>query len=274
MKRSWLSSPYAVWMILFTVCPIIFVVYYAVTNAEGALTLENIRRCFDDTTLTVFWRSLRLALECTVICLFVGYPTAYFLASKDFSKYKTLFVLILLPMWMNFLLRTFATMSLMEKRGIINTLLGKFGLGPLNMIGTEGAVLFGMVYNYLPFMVLPVHTSLKKMDVRVIEAAEDLGANPLRVFTRVTLPLSIPGIVSGITMVFMPSITTFAISRLLGNNKFMLLGDMIEKQFMESYDWAFGSALSLFMTVLIVLSIGLLNRIDKSGEAKEGGANW
>ena len=274
MKRSWLSSPYAVWMILFTVCPIIFVVYYAVTNAEGTLTLENIRRCFDDTTLTVFWRSLRLALECTVICLFVGYPTAYFLASKDFSKYKTLFVLILLPMWMNFLLRTFATMSLMEKRGIINTLLGKFGLGPLNMIGTEGAVLFGMVYNYLPFMVLPVHTSLKKMDVRVIEAAEDLGANPLRVFTRVTLPLSIPGIVSGITMVFMPSITTFAISRLLGNNKFMLLGDMIEKQFMESYDWAFGSALSLFMTVLIVLSIGLLNRIDKSGEAKEGGANW
>ena len=274
MKRSWLASPYAVWMILFTVCPIVFVVYYAVTNADGALTFENLRRCFDDTTLTVFWRSLKLAVECTVICLLLGYPTAYFLAGKDFSKYKTLFVLILLPMWMNFLLRTFATMSLMEKRGIINTLLGRLGMEPLNMIGTEGAVLFGMVYNYLPFMVLPIHTSLKKMDVRVIEAAQDLGANSVRVFTRVTLPLSVPGVVSGITMVFMPSITTFAISRLLGNNKFMLLGDMIEKQFMESYDWSFGSALSLFMTVLIVISIGFLNRIDRSASAKEGGANW
>lgn len=274
MKRSWLASPYAIWMILFTICPIIFVVYYAVTNADGALTVENLRRCFDDTTLTVFWRSLKLAIECTIICLVLGYPTAYFLASKDFSKYATLFVLILLPMWMNFLLRTFATMSLMEKRGIINTLLGKLGMEPLNMIGTEGAVLFGMVYNYLPFMVLPIHTSLKKMDVRVIEAAQDLGANSARVFTRVTLPLSVPGVVSGITMVFMPSITTFAISRLLGNNKFMLLGDMIEKQFMESYDWSFGSALSLFMTVLIVISIGFLNRIDRSASAKEGGANW
>ena len=273
MKRSFFATPYALWMLLFTIFPIIFVAFYAF-NDENWSGLESLIRCFEGTNLRILWRSIKLAIESTFLCLILGYPTAYFLASKDFSKYATLFVLILLPMWMNFLLRTFATMSLMEKRGIINTLLGKLGMEPLNMIGTEGAVLFGMVYNYLPFMVLPIHTSLKKMDVRVIEAAQDLGANSARVFTRVTLPLSVPGVVSGITMVFMPSITTFAISRLLGNNKFMLLGDMIEKQFMESYDWSFGSALSLFMTVLIVISIGFLNRIDRSASAKEGGANW
>lgn len=273
MKRSRFAGPYALWMVLFTICPMVFVVIYAFRGAEGGATLANIARCFEETNLRVLWRSVRLALECTAICLVVGYPAAYFLASRDFSKYKTLFVLILLPMWMNFLLRTYATMSLLEKRGIINSILQSMGFKPLKLIGTEGAVLFGMVYNYLPFMVLPIHTALKKMDTRVIEAAEDLGANPARVFSRVTLPLSVPGIVSGVTMVFMPAVTTFAISSLLGSGKFMLLGDMIEQQFMVANEWGFGSALSLFMMALIVLSMSLLNRIDRT-PAKEGSAKW
>ncbi len=269
MKRSWFAGPYTVWMLLFTIAPLIFVVFFALTDKTGVFTMENLASVAQPTYLKILWHSLYLAFFCTVICLILGYPTAYFLASKDFSKNQTLFVLILLPMWMNFLLRTYAMMSLMEDTGIINTLLQKIGLQPLKMIGTEGAVLVGMVYNYLPFMVLPIHTSLKKMDQRVIEAAEDLGANPFEVFRRVTLPLSVPGIISGITMVFMPAVTTFAISRLLGSGNFMLYGDVIEKQFLELNNWNFGSSLSLLMMVLCVVSIGLLNRADpkQRGEA-------
>ncbi len=270
MKRSWFAGPYAVWMLLFTVAPLIFVVIFAVTDKTGVFSYENLAAVAQPTYLKILWHSLYLAFFCTVICLLLGYPTAYFLASKDFSKNQTLFVLILLPMWMNFLLRTYAMMSLMEDTGIINTMLQAVGLQPLKMIGTEGAVLVGMVYNYLPFMVLPIHTSLKKMDRRVIEAAEDLGANPFEVFRRVTLPLSVPGIISGVTMVFMPAVTTFAISRLLGSGNFMLYGDVIEKQFLELNNWNFGSSLSLLMMVLCVVSIGLLNKADpkqRGGEA-------
>ena len=271
MKRSFFASPYALWMILFTIFPLIFVAYYAFVNG-GSFNFNSILQCFEPTYLKILWRSIRLAFECTVICLLLGYPCAYFLASKDFSKFKTLFVLILLPMWMNFLLRTYATMSLLENRGILNTLLVKMGFERRIFIGTEGAVLFGMVYNYLPFMVLPIHTCLKKMDTRVIEAAQDLGANPVRVFLRVTLPLSVSGIISGITMVFMPSVTTFAISKLLGSGNFLLLGDVIEKQFMELNAWSFGSALSMVMTVLILISIGLLNKLDKNNSERSN--NW
>ena len=269
MKRSWFAGPYAVWMLMFTIAPLIFVVLFALTDKTGVSTMENLLSVAQPTYLKILWHSLYLAFFCTVICLFLGYPTAYFLASKDFSKNQTLFVLILLPMWMNFLLRTYAMMSLMEDTGIINTFLQKIGLSPVKMIGTEGAVLVGMVYNYLPFMVLPIHTSLKKMDQRVIEAAEDMGANPFEVFRRVTLPLSLPGIISGITMVFMPAVTTFAISRLLGSGNFMLYGDVIEKQFLELNNWNFGSSLSLLMMVLCVVSIGLLNKADPK---QRGGA--
>ena len=268
MKRSWFAYPYALWMLLFTIAPMIFVVVFAFTGDNG-LTLENLAAVGQSVYLKILWHSLYLALLCTVICLLIGYPAAYFLASRDFSRNKTLFVLFLLPMWMNFLLRTYAMMSLMEDTGIINTLLKAMGLNPIEMIGTEGAVLVGMVYNFLPFMVLPIHTSLKKMDRRVIEAAEDLGANPLEVFKRVVVPLSIPGVISGITMVFMPAVTTFAISRLLGSGRFMLYGDVIEKQFLELNNWNFGSALSLVMMVLIIISISLLNKADPK---HEGGA--
>ena len=268
MKRQWYATPYALWMLLFTIAPMIFVVVFAFTGDNG-LTLENLAAVGQSVYLKILWHSLYLALLCTVICLLIGYPAAYFLASRDFSRNKTLFVLFLLPMWMNFLLRTYAMMSLMEDTGIINTLLKAMGLQPIEMIGTEGAVLVGMVYNFLPFMVLPIHTSLKKMDRRVIEAAEDLGANPLEVFKRVVFPLSIPGVISGITMVFMPAVTTFAISRLLGSGRFMLYGDVIEKQFLELNNWNFGSALSLVMMVLIIISISLLNKADPK---HEGGA--
>ena len=266
MKRSWFAYPYSLWMVIFTIAPMIFVVYFALTSADGALSLGNMAAVGQETYLRILWRSMYLALICTAICLLLGYPVAYFLASKDFNRNQTLFVLILLPMWMNFLLRTYAMMSLMENQGIINTLLKAMGLEPVRMIGTEGAVLVGMVYNYLPFMVLPIHTSLKKMDQRVIEAAEDLGANPAQVFKRVTLPLSLPGVISGITMVFMPAVTTFAISRLLGSGNFMLFGDVIDKQFLELNNWHFGSSLSLVMMVLIIISISLLNKADPKGE--------
>ena len=266
MKRSFFAYPYGLWMILFTVAPMIFVVWFAVTDSSGALTMANLTGIGGAVYLKTLWHSLYLALFCTVICLLLGYPAAYILASKEFSKKKSMFVLILLPMWMNFLLRTYAMMSLLEDTGIINTLLKAMGLQPLHMIGTEGAVLLGMVYNFLPFMILPIHTSLKKMDRRVIEAAQDLGANPVQVFYRVTLPLSMPGVISGITMVFMPAVTTFAISRLLGSGNFMLFGDVIEKQFLELNNWNFGSGLSLIMMVLIIISIGLLNKADPKQE--------
>ena len=266
MKRSWFAYPYSLWMVIFTIAPMIFVVYFALTDTSGALSFSNMAAVGQETYLKILWRSLYLALICTVICLLLGYPAAYFLASKDFNKNQTLFVLILLPMWMNFLLRTYAMMSLMENQGIINTVLKAMGLDPVRMIGTEGAVLVGMVYNFLPFMVLPIHTSLKKMDQRVIEAAEDLGANPVQVFKRVTFPLSLPGVISGITMVFMPAVTTFAISRLLGSGNFMLFGDLIDKQFLELNNWHFGSSLSLVMMVLIIISISLLNKADPKGE--------
>ncbi|MBQ3761630.1 MAG: ABC transporter permease [Clostridia bacterium] len=280
MKRSYFSGPYALWMILFTIFPIVFVGLYAITVRNETANslyagLKNISEIFANkgTYMKVLWRSITLAFECTLICLFLGYPCAYFLASKEFAKYKTLFVLILLPMWMNFLLRTYASMGLLERNGIINTIVTSLGFERLDLIGTRGAVLYGMIYNYLPFMVLPIHTSLKKMDRRVIEAAQDLGANPLRVFYKVTLPLSVPGIISGITMVFMPSVTTFAISGLLGSGNFMLIGDVIEAQFMQANNWNFGSALSLFMTALILLSIGLLNRLD-AGKNSERSEKW
>ena len=265
MKRSWFAYPYALWMLLFTIAPMIFVVVFAFTGDNG-LTLENLAAVGQSVYLKILWHSLYLAFFCTLICLVLGYPAAYFLASKDFGRKKTLFVLFLLPMWMNFLLRTYAMMSMLEDNGIINTCLKAIGLQPLHMIGTEGAVLFGMVYNFLPFMILPIHSCLKKMDERVIEAAEDLGANNIQVFCRVTLPLSIPGIISGVTMVFMPAVTTFAISRLLGSGRFMLYGDVIEKQFLELNNWNFGSSLSLIMMILIIISMSLLNRADPKKE--------
>lgn len=274
MKRSYYASPYAVWMVMFTVVPLLFVIYFAFTSRNGELTLANFEKFFQPMYVNALLLSLKLAFFCTLICVVAGYPAALFLASRDFSRHKSFVVLILLPMWMNFLLRTYAWVAILEDTGVINTVLEWMGLPRVQMVGTEGAVLLGMVYNFLPFMILPIYTVLKKLDYRVIEAAEDLGANPLRVFFRVKLPLSMPGVISGITMVFMPAATTFAISRLLGSGMFWLMGDLIDYQFREismASGQNFGSALSLIMMVLIIISIGLLRRFDPKGE---GGTLW
>ena len=269
MKRSWYAAPYAVWMALFTIVPLLLVCYYAFTTRSGAFTTENLTRIFD--YAPVLFDSLRLALYCTALCLLIGYPAAYFMASRDMSRSQSLAVLILLPMWMNFLLRTYAMMTLFENNGVLNSIFEWLGLPRQQMIGTEGAVLAGMVYNFLPFMVLPIYTVLKKLDSRVIEAAEDLGANPIRVVTRVVLPLSVPGIVSGITMVFMPAVTTFAISRLMSSGMIYLMGDMIEEFYITMNNRNVGSAMSLVMMVLILISIGFLRKADPEGQ---GGGIW
>ena len=271
MKRQWYATPYALWMLLFTIVPLLFVVYYAFSDGQGGWTAANFLRIFQPGYLPVLLDSLKLALLCTIICLLICYPTAYFLASKDFSENKMLVVLILLPMWMNFLLRTYAMMTILENNGLLNTLLEKLGFGKLRIIGTEGAVLLGMVYNFLPFMVLPVYTALKKLDAGVIEAAEDLGANPIRVITRVVVPQSIPGVISGITMVFMPAVTTFAITRLLSNGMIYLAGDMIEEFFITLNNRPAGSAMSLVMLVLILITTLLLRSINPA-ERKGGRA--
>ena len=259
-------------MALFTIVPLAIVAYFAFTDSQtGEFTMKNIANLGN--YMPILIKSIWLALISSLICLVIGYPVAYYIAGCNETTQRFLYMLVMLPMCISFLLRTLAWVALTEDTGIINNIITALGMEPLPLIRNNGAVVLGMVYNYLPFMVLPIHTALKKMDTRVIEAAEDLGANPARVFSRVTLPLSVPGIVSGVTMVFMPAVTTFAISSLLGSGKFMLLGDMIEQQFMVANEWGFGSALSLFMMALIVLSIGLLNRIDRT-PAKEGSAKW
>ena len=274
MKRSWYATPYALWMLLFAVVPLLFVCWYAFTTPEGVFTLSNFKEFAKPRYVGVILRSLKLALYCTALCLVIGYPTAWFLAGRGFTHAQSLVVLILLPMWMNLLLRTYAMMTLLDDNGVLNAALEALGLGKIHVIGTEGAVLMGLVYNYLPFMVLPIYTVLKKMDQSVIEAAEDLGCNPLRVFTRVVIPMSVPGIVSGVTMVFMPAVTSFAISTLLSNGKLRLAGDLIDYIFNQSSNpnrWNIGSSFSLMMLVLILISIGFLRKVDPDNE---GGGMW
>ena len=274
MKRSWYAAPYALWMLLFAVVPLLFVCWYAFTTPDGHFTLANFQEFSKPRYLGIIVRSLKLALYCTALCLVIGYPTAWFLSGRGFNNAQSLVVLILLPMWMNLLLRTYAMMTLLDDNGVLNAAVQAIGLKPFKVIGTEGAVLMGLVYNYLPFMVLPIYTVLKKMDYSVVEAAEDLGCNPLRVMTRVVIPMSVPGIVSGITMVFMPAVTSFAISTLLSNGKLRLAGDLIDYIFNQSSNpnrWNIGSSFSLMMLVLILISIGFLRKVDPDSE---GGGMW
>ena len=274
MKRSWYAAPYALWMLLFAVVPLLFVCWYAFTTPDGHFTLANFQEFSKPRYLGIIVRSLKLALYCTALCLVIGYPTAWFLSGRGFNNAQSLVVLILLPMWMNLLLRTYAMMTLLDDNGVLNAALEALRLPKVKIIGTEGAVLMGLVYNYLPFMVLPIYTVLKKMDYSVIEAAEDLGCNPLRVMTRVVIPLSVPGIVSGVTMVFMPAVTSFAISTLLSNGKLRLAGDLIDYIFNQSSNpnrWNIGSSFSLMMLVLILISIGFLRKVDPDSE---GGGMW
>ncbi|CEJ75317.1 ABC transporter spermidine/putrescine permease [[Clostridium] sordellii] len=272
-NKSFLAYPYIIWSALFIVIPLILMVVFSFTIEDGnkiVFSLDNYQRLMNPIYLKVFLRSIILAGASTIICLLVGYPVAYIISKAHISKRNTLILLFILPMWMNFLLRTYAWVAILGKNGILNSFLGLFGIEPVTLLYTNFAILLGMVYNFLPFMVLPIYTSLSKMDNDLINAAKDLGANSFQVFTKVIFPLSIPGVVSGITMVFMPAVTTFAISRLLGGGKFMLLGDLIEQQFTVVGDWNFGSAISIFMMIIILISMAIMSRFEDDSD-KEGG---
>ena len=277
MKRkqseSRLATPYAIWSVLFIVIPLILIVFFSFTkqvDGRYMFTLDNFDKFFNVMYFKVVRRSLVLAFISTVLCLIVGYPTAYIISKAKPSRRATLLLLCILPMWMNFLLRTYAWSAILGKNGFINTLLGMVGLGPINILYTDAAVLLGMVYNFLPFMILPIHTILSKMDQDLINAAKDLGANNFQVFTKVIFPLSLPGVISGITMVFMPAVSRFVISKLLGGGQFYLIGNLIEQEFMSVGDWHFGSAISIFMMIIILISMAIMNKYS-SGNDKEGG---
>ena len=272
-KKSFLAYPYVVWSAIFIVIPLILVVLFSFTqeiNGKQVFSIANYRDLMDPIYFKVFLRSIILAGGSTLICLIVGYPVAYLVSKVNVSKRGTLILLFILPMWMNFLLRTYAWVAILGKNGLLNTFLGWFGIPHTSILYTNAAILLGMVYNFLPFMVLPIFNSLSKMDNDLINAARDLGANSLQVFTKVIFPLSLPGVVSGITMVFMPAVTTFAISRLLGGGKFMLIGDLIEQQFTVVGDWNFGSAVSIFMMIIILISMAVMSRFEDESD-KEGG---
>ena len=272
-KKSLLAYPYIIWSALFIVIPLILVVMFSFTvNVDGknVFSIANYKELMDPIYFKVFFRSIALAGLSTLICLLIGYPVAYIISKAPLSKRGTLILLFILPMWMNFLLRTYAWIAILGKNGILNSFLGLFGIEPVGILYTNTAILLGMVYNFLPFMVLPIYTSLSKMDNDLINAARDLGANSLQVFTKVIFPLSLPGVISGITMVFMPAVTTFAISRLLGGGKFMLIGDLIEQQFTVVGDWNFGSAVSIFMMIVILISLAVMSKFEDESD-KEGG---
>lgn len=277
MKKNIASFPFTVWIILFTVIPLLLVLLFSLTEGnvqnikEMKFTLDNFKRFLQPNYLNVLGRSAGLALISTIICLVLGYPMAMILSNMEEKKRNFWVLLFIVPMWMNFLLRTYAWMTLLGKQGLINNFLDFLGLPTLNLLYNNGAVILGMVYNFLPFMVLPIYTVLSKIDKSIIEAAEDLGSNRVTVLKKIIFPLSIPGVVSGITMVFMPAVSTFVISRLLGGNRYMLIGNLIEQQFLTVYDWHFGSAISIIMMIMILIAMGFMERFDKD---KEGGRIW
>lgn len=262
------SAPYYLWAALFVIVPLVMVVYYAFTDSSGAFSLEYIKTL--SSYRYIFLRSIWYGFLATVICLVTAYPLAYIMAKSGASFQRMSLVLIMLPMWMNFLMRTYSWMTILEDTGIINSLLEKIGLSPLHMINTPGAVILGMVYDYLPYMILPLYTVMAKMDNSVIEAAQDLGANKLSVMTKVVVPLSLPGIASGFTMVFVPSVSTFYISKKLGGGTFAMIGDVIEMQFQSSYNYNLGATLSLVLMVIIILCMAVMNRFTDEDETAGG----
>lgn len=266
MKNKIASAPYLVWMIVFILVPLIMVGYFAFTDKDGSFTLDYVSNVAQYTP--IFVRSIWLALIATVICLLIAYPLAYILIGMKTSIQGTMLMIVMLPMWMNFLLRTYAWMTLLGNNGLINSLLGLIGLGPYKMLNTQGAVVLGMVYNYLPFMILPIYSVMVKIDKSVLEAAADLGCNPSKTMLKVVFPLSLPGVFSGITMVFVPAISTFIISRMLGGGGNLLIGDLIEMQFLgNSYNINLGAAISLVLMVIVLLIMTILNQFgaDEDG---------
>jgi len=264
-----LSAPYTVWMTVFIVVPMLLVGYFAFTDKAGRFTMENILSVGQYSN--VFLRSIWLGALATAISLGLGYPFAMIIARMGARRQNVMVMLVMLPMWMNFLLRTYAWMTLLEDNGLINSVLGALGLPRIHMINTAGAVVLGMVYNYIPYMVLPLYSVLTKIDKSVIEAAQDLGANSREVFLKVVVPMSMPGVISGVTMVFVPAVSTFIISKMLGGGGNLLIGDLIDMQFLGSaYNPNLGSAVSLVLMVIILICMGIMNQFD-DGEAAGGG---
>ena len=267
--------PYMVWAVLFTVVPLLFIAYYALTDNQFHFTFDNITRFFTATStmeaadgtqkvihtyLLIFWRSFKLALISTAVCLLMGYPIAYIIARASPKAQSTMITLIMIPMWMNFLIRTYAWMTILQDTGILNGILSALHLGTVKIIGTEGAVVVGMVYDFLPYMILPIYSVMAKMDTRLLEAARDLGCNSLGVLRRVIFPLSLPGVFSGITMVLVPSISTFYISQKLGNGKFYLIGDAIEGQYVAN-NLHFAAAIAFILMVVLLASMAVFQRL-------------
>ena len=260
-KTKVASVPYLVWMIIFIVAPLLLVGYYAFTDKAGHFTVENLSGIGQ--YASVFMRTIWLAIIATVICVVLAFPLSYSISRLRGTRQSMVLMLIMLPMWMNFLLRTYSWMTILENNGLINRFFGLFGLGPFQMINTQGAVVLGMVYNYLPFMILPLYSVMTKIDNSVIEAAQDLGASRWRVMSKVVIPLSVPGIMTGITMVFVPSISTFIISKMLGGGSNILIGDLIEMQFLgNAYNPNLGSAMALVLMVIVLLCMSIANRFD------------
>lgn len=278
MKKKWLAIPYALWSLIFSIAPIIIIGVYSFCSRSPygkiiyKFTSEHYKKFMEPIYLNVLWRSLMLAMISTIACLLIGYPMAMIISKASLKRRNILMMLFVLPLWTNFLLRTYAWMVLLRDQGLINQFLMALGIidKPLKLLYNTGAVTLGMVYNFLPFMVLPIYSVLSKMDDSFIEAAKDLGATSTQVFLKVTLPLSMPGVVSGTIMVFMPAVSTFVISDLLGGGQTILLGNLIQNQFLVARNWQFGSAISMIMMVLIVIAM----TISSKYKGEEGGGLW
>lgn len=267
---KWLSVPYLIWMAGFIIIPLIMIVYYGLSSSEGGITPDNIMLIFDSINYKALLLALELSIVSTLICLLLAYPLAMILNKSNMKSNSFIVLIIILPMWMNFLLRTIAWQNILENTGVLNTVLRFLHLPTLNIINTNAAIILGMVYNFLPFMVLPIYNVLIKIDQDVVNAARDLGANGRQTFRKIIFPLSLPGVVSGITMVFVPSLTTFVISTILGGSKIVLIGNVIEQQFRLG-NWNTGSGLSLVLMIFILLSMAILSKYDKDSE---GGNLW
>ena len=265
-SRKLLSGPYLFWAVSFIIIPLLMILYYGLTDKSGNFTLMNLAQSTTQENLKALGLALLLSFVSTLICLILAYPLAMILSEKNVNQTSFIVLIFILPMWMNFLLRTLAWQNLLEKNGVINMILHFFHLPDLTLINTPGAIILGMVYNFLPFMVLPIYNVLSKIDKDVIFAARDLGANSLQTFSKIILPLSIPGIISGITMVFVPSLTTFVISDLLGGSKILLIGNVIEQEFKQGSNWNTGSGLSLVLMIFIIASMAMIAKYDKEGE--------
>lgn len=271
-SQSLLAYPYVIWSLIFIVAPILIILvlsFFKTTNGETIFSLDNYKKILNPTYLSIFLHSIVLAFISTVLCLILGYPVAYIISKYNLKKRNILILLFILPMWMNFLIRTYAWMAILNTNGILNNILGIFGISPVKFLYTEGAVLLGMVYNFLPFMVIPIYTVLIKLDQTLIEASYDLGATKFQTFKKVIFPLSLPGVISGITMVFMPAVSTFVISRLLGGSKYLLVGNLIEQEITAVGDWNLGSSLAIFMMILILISMAFMTKYEKKYAGKD-----